>query len=166
MKNAIVYYSMSGNTKYAVEKIAKKLDADLIELEPVKAYPTKGLAKFFHGGKAAVFGDMPELKPYTFDSSLYEKVVIACPVWASKCAPPINSFLQKYGKDLSEKGGKSLGIILCQSGNGADKVLESYKEKLQVKEFAAELVLIDPLKQLKKQAENAEKIEQFCKKME
>ena len=32
MKTAIVYYSLSGNTKYAAEKMAQALEADLIRL--------------------------------------------------------------------------------------------------------------------------------------
>ena len=42
MKTAIVYYSMSGNTKYAADKIAEKIEADIIRIEPEKAYPDKG----------------------------------------------------------------------------------------------------------------------------
>ena len=46
MKTAIVYYSMSGNTKYAADKIAEKIEADIIRIEPEKAYPDKGAKKF------------------------------------------------------------------------------------------------------------------------
>lgn len=40
MKVAVVYFSLEGNTKYVAEKIAKVLDADMIQLIPVKEYPT------------------------------------------------------------------------------------------------------------------------------
>ena len=50
MKTAVVYYSMSGNTELAAERIAAVLGADLIRLTPVKAYPDKGFRKFFWGG--------------------------------------------------------------------------------------------------------------------
>lgn len=36
MKVAVVYFSLEGNTKYVAEKIAKVLDADMIQLIPVK----------------------------------------------------------------------------------------------------------------------------------
>ena len=36
MKKAIVYYSMSGNTDYVANYISKKVDADLIKIEPKK----------------------------------------------------------------------------------------------------------------------------------
>ena len=42
MKAAVVYYSMSGNTQFAAEKIAEKLGADLIRLVPKTSYPAAG----------------------------------------------------------------------------------------------------------------------------
>ncbi|MCH5304733.1 MAG: flavodoxin family protein, partial [Ruminococcus sp.] len=61
MKTAIVYYSMSGNTEFIAKKIADKISADLIKIEPEKAYPSKGLRKFIWGGKSAFMGDTPKL---------------------------------------------------------------------------------------------------------
>ena len=54
MKKAIVYYSMSGNTDYVANYISKRIDVDLIKIEPQKEYPNKGLKKFLWGGKSAV----------------------------------------------------------------------------------------------------------------
>ncbi len=60
MRTAIVYYSMSGNTKYVADKIAGELrisgEVDVIRIEPVKAYPGQGAKKFIWGGKSAVMG--------------------------------------------------------------------------------------------------------------
>lgn len=165
MKTAIVYYSLEGNTKYAAEYMAKKLNADLIPLKPVTEYPKKGLAKFFHGGRAAVFAEKPELKAYTFDAGKYDKVLLGCPVWAGKCAAPINTFLAEHGGELKKIGGQNIGIFLCQSGNGAQKVLAKYKEVLNVKDFAAELVLIDPLKKEKNRVQDNAAIDEFCRKV-
>ena len=67
MSTAIVYYSMHGNSEMVAEKIAAKLGADVIKLEPDKAYPDKGAKKFLWGGKSAVMGEQPVLKPYEFD---------------------------------------------------------------------------------------------------
>ena len=51
MKTAIVYYSLGGNTAYAAQLLAEGLDADLIAIRPVKAYPDTGFRKFFWGGE-------------------------------------------------------------------------------------------------------------------
>lgn len=71
MKTAIVYHSMSGKPKYAVDKIADGIkaseDVDIIKIRPEKAYPDKGFKKFFRGGKSAVMSEKPKLSPYEFD---------------------------------------------------------------------------------------------------
>ena len=69
MGTVIVYYSMLGNCEMVAEKIAEKLDADIIRIEPDKSYPDKGAKKFLWGGKSAVMGERPALKPYKFEAS-------------------------------------------------------------------------------------------------
>ena len=49
MSTAIVYYSMLGNSEMIAEKMAAKLGADVIRIEPDKAYPDKGAKKFLWG---------------------------------------------------------------------------------------------------------------------
>ena len=76
MGTAIVYYSLNGNSEMVAEKLAAKLDADVIKLEPDKAYPDKGAKKFLWGGKSAVMGEQPVLKPYEFDADKYDKLIL------------------------------------------------------------------------------------------
>ncbi len=80
MKTAIVYYSLEGNTEYTAEKIAEQLkqtgETDILRIEPEKAYPDKGAGKFFWGGKSAVMGEKPTLKPYEFDVENFEAELI------------------------------------------------------------------------------------------
>jgi len=62
MKTIVVYYSMSGNTKYVADLIKKELKCDTLELKPVKEYPSKGFKKFFWGGKSSVMKESPNLE--------------------------------------------------------------------------------------------------------
>ena len=80
MKIAVVYYSLEGDTKFVAEKIAGRLNADLIELKCVKAYPTGKVSKFFLGGKSVTFGEKPALIPYNFNAEHYDVVIIGSPV--------------------------------------------------------------------------------------
>ena len=66
MKELVVYYSMSGNTEDTAKKIASIRRADLLRIDPVRAYPDKGFRKFFWGGKSAVMAEKPELESYFF----------------------------------------------------------------------------------------------------
>ena len=118
MKAAVVYYSLSGNTKYAAEKIAAQLNADLIGVEPEKAYPTGGFMKFFVGGKGALSKDTPALKPYVFEAQKYDCVVIGMPVWAGSVTPPINTFVQENKESLKNK---KIAAFICSKGGGGEK---------------------------------------------
>ncbi len=160
MKTAIVYYSMLGNTEYSAKKIAEELakngEADLIRIEPEKAYPDKGARKFLWGGKSAVMGDKPALKPYTFDIGQYERIIFGFPVWASNITPPIRTFLEE-NSGLKEK---KLAAFVCFSGGGAQKAIDRLKSAIGVEKLDAELILVDPKD--KPKSENDEKISAFC----
>ena len=145
-----------GNKVVCVDKIAEKIDADIIRIEPVKAYPDQGAKKFIWGGKSAVMGETPALQPYEFSAEKYDRIILGTPVWASTFAPPIRSFL-KENPDIQ---GKKLAVFTCFSGGGADKVIEKMEKYIGIEEFEAELILVDPKENVK--AENDEKIDVFC----
>lgn len=158
MKTLIVYYTLEGNTHYAAKKIASLLDADMLRIKPVKTYPRKGFRKFLWGGKSAVMAETPELEPYTFDASAYDRIVFGFPVWAGNVTPPLRTFIKE--NDLS---GKRFAAFACQSGAGAEKAFEKLKAALGIRELDAELVLIDP--KTKPDPINEKKISGFCGKL-
>ncbi|MDO5382090.1 MAG: flavodoxin [Eubacteriales bacterium] len=160
MRTAIVYYSMSGNTKYVADKIAEGIKAsgevDIIRIEPKKAYPDKGAKKFFWGGKSAVMGEKPKLLPYEFDADKYDRIIIGTPVWASTFVPPLRTFIND-NPDIKDK---KIAVFTCFSGGGADKAIDKMKKYIGIEKFEAELILIDPKENVK--VEDEEKIVKFC----
>ncbi len=160
MKTAIVYYSMSGNTKYVAEKIADGIktsgEVDIIRIEPKKEYPDKGVKKFFWGGKSAVMGETPALQPYEFNIEEYERIIFGTPVWASTFVPPLRTFIN----DNSDVKNKKIAVFTCFSGGGADKAIDKMKKYIGIEKFDAELILTDPKDNVK--AEDEEKIAEFC----
>ena len=159
MKTAVVFYSMSGNTKLTAETIAENLNAELIEINPVKEYPNKGFRKFIWGGKSAVMGDKPKLQPYAFDGS-YDRIIFGTPVWASSFTPPIRTFIDENREKLK---GKSISVFVCYSGGGADKAIEKLRDFLETEAFDAELILIDPKD--RPSEKNEERLTAFCDKL-
>ena len=103
MKTLIVYYSMEGNTDHMAKRIAEKISADLLRIEPVKAYRDKGFLKFVWGGKSAVMGEKPELKPYDADLSAYDRIIFGSPVWAANITPPLRTFVSDNMESLTGK---------------------------------------------------------------
>ena len=156
MKTAIIYYTMSENTKYAAEKIAEILGADLIQISPQKAYKDKGFVKFIWGGRSALMGEAPKLMPYQFDAASYDRIILGTPIWASTFAPPIRSFIRENPM-ISQK---ELGAFACCGGGDTGKAFLKLKELLSIPELKAELVLIDPKD--KPAPVNESKIQSFC----
>lgn len=156
MKTAVVYFSLEGNTKLVAEKIAERLSADIIELKCVKAYPTGKVSKFVWGGKSVTFGEKPELLPYNFNADDYDAVILGAPVWASKYAPPLKTFLSE--NDIS---GKKLGFFVCCAGGKTDKCFALMKQDAKC-EDAATLRLVDPFKH--QSPENDAEIDRFCER--
>ena len=159
MKTAIVYFSLSGNTRLAAQELAKRLDADLIELTPEKAYPTGGLSKFLHGGKGALAGECPALKPYAFDAAQYDRVILGSPVWAGTVAPPLRTFVRDCGAALE---GKTLAFYLCCSGGGG-KAPEKFCQLLGIDKPAAQMILRDPAKGPEGELQKA--VTSFCESL-
>ena len=155
MKSIIVYYSLEGNTEYTAKEIAAKLGADLLRLEPVKAYPTGKVSKFVWGGKSAMMAETPQLKPYQFDAAAYDCIIFGFPVWASNIVPPLRTFIRS--ENLK---GKTFAAFACQTADGAGKAFAKLRTELGIDSLAAELILLDP--KSKPNAANAQKITAFC----
>ena len=158
MKTIIVYYSLEGNTDCAAREIAARMGADLLRIEPDRAYPTSGFKKLFWGGKSAMMGETPALAPYRFDGGTYDRVILGFPVWAGNVAPPVRTFVKE--NDLR---GKRVAAFACQSGSGAEKAFARLKKLLGVEALEAELVLIDPKD--RPGAANDERLRAFCERL-
>ena len=157
MRVAIVYYSQSGNADFVANEIAKHLDADIVRIEPEKAYPDKGFKKFFWGGKSAVMGESPKLVPYEFDANKYDKVILGYPVWASTFAPPIRSFVEQNHNALADK---NVFAFATSSGGNAEKSFVKLAALLKKDKIFPTLSLIDPL--VKPSDDKLAAIEAFC----
>ncbi len=141
MRDLIVYYSLEGNTEYAALRLKEKLGARARCLTPVKPISTKGLAKFFWGGKSAIMGEKPELESYEIDLSEVDRIIFGFPVWASNFAPPIRTFIEDNREALA---GKRFAAFACQSGKGADKALIKLSKCLNETAFEKTAIFIDP----------------------
>ena len=155
MKTAVIYFSLEGNTKYAAEKIAAQMGADLIPLIPVKEYPTGKVSKYFWGGKSATFGESPRLEPYRFDQNQYDLVILGTPIWAGTFAPPLRTFIRE-----NKLTRKKIALFACCSGGGTERCFEQLKKEAGDCTVVSTLRLIDPLKGI--QAEVDRDVAGFC----
>ena len=159
MKTLIVYYSLEGNTEWAVRRMAEILDADVQRLVPKKTYPDKGFKKFLWGGKSAVMKETPEIEPLETDAKNYDRIIFASPVWAGTFAPPLRTYLQK-----TQPEGKQYALVLCSSGGGTQKAADQLGVMLCAAQALPVLSLIDP--KSRPDAGNEEKIRAFCHQLQ
>jgi len=141
MKTAVIFYSLEGNTKLIAESIAKKANADLIELIPTKAYSTSPFLKYVWGGKSVVLHERPALQNGKIDFDSYDTLILGTPIWAGTYTPPFETLL----KENTIKN-KSIALFVCHAGGGANKCFQNMKNALPDNRFIGEIDFNDPLK--------------------
>ena len=132
-KKLVAYFSASGVTKAAAERLAKAADADLFEIKPAVPYTRADLDWTNKKSRSSVEMSNPNSRPEIAEKVLnmgdYDIVFIGFPIWWYVAPAIINTFVESY--DFSEKtivpfatsGGSSMGKTaevlksLCPTAN-------------------------------------------------
>ena len=122
MKSLVAYYSRTNTTKKLAEDIAAKANADIEEIKPKVNY--QGKLGYVRGGKDAISEKIVDLEPLAHDPQEYDVVYLGAPVWASKAANPLISYIkQNEGKFSNVK----FFVTAASSGfDGTISQLEKY----------------------------------------
>ena len=116
----VAYYSLSGNTRSLARELASKLDADCMEIQSDRKYSSSPLGYIkaaWDTGLQRNVGFKIEDPPASLVS--YSGVVIASPVWMSSIAPPVQSFLQAYAREIQQ-----VAFLVTMGGNGAERAFK------------------------------------------
>ena len=125
MKALVVYYSLTGKTKLVAQVIAEALNAPLVEITETK--PRKsGPFVYLTGGFAAFTNRGSKIRPIGVDLKEMETMFIGSPVWASRPAPAINSFI--YRTDFE---GRNIIPFFAMGGENSDKALANITAKIE-----------------------------------
>ena len=125
MKSLVAYYSRSNITKKLALKIAKSINADIEEIKPKVNY--QGKIGYVRGGKDAIREKIVELETLKYNPKDYDIVYIGGPVWASKAANPVISYLKHNEGNFNE-----LKFFLTAGSSGFEssfKQMEKYSKK-------------------------------------
>jgi flavodoxin len=125
MKRLVVYYSLSGNTEEAAQKVADRLGADLQKLDTVKAMPKNFAAQILVGGGQVVMHHVPKLKPFDKDPSQYDEIILGSPIWNNQGVPAINAFLAD-----ESAAAKVTSLFFLSGGGDTQKGLSAIVPKL------------------------------------
>ena len=88
MKNAVRYYSRSGNTKVAAEAIARAIGTDAVSVDSASASLQEPVDVLFIGGALYAYGIDEHLKAYlgSLKKDQVKKAVVFSTSWISKHA--------------------------------------------------------------------------------
>ena len=126
MKTAVVYFSWSGNTRFAAETIAKKAGADLFEIKTETPY-NSDFQKCCDEAKPECYGKtLRPIKPIEgFDLSKYDMVFVGTPNWWGTMAPPVRTWITQ---SLVALKGKTVRLFQTHGGGGMQRVGKEFAE--------------------------------------
>ena len=126
MKTAVVYFSWSGNTRFAAETIAKKAGADLFEIKAETPY-NSNYGKCCDEAKPECYGKtLRPIKPIEgLDLAKYDVVFVGTPNWWGTMAPPVRTWATQ-SKDALK--GKSVCLFQTHGGGGMQRVGNEFAE--------------------------------------
>ena len=126
-KVLVSYFSASGVTKGVAEKIAKIIEGDLFEIEPVEKYTDADLNWMDKNSRSTLEMNDKEFRPPVKNKvdnlADYQKIVIGFPVWWYTAPTIINTFIEE--NDLT---GKEIYVFCTSGGSGVDGSLNDLKK--------------------------------------
>lgn len=124
-KTLVAYFSATGTTKAAAEKLAKQHNAVLWEIEPAEPYTAADLNWRNPNSRSSIEMSDPEERPTIKRCAIitpYDTIYIGFPIWWGICPRIINSWLDNNEPQLQ---GKTL-IPFATSGSSGIEEAEAY----------------------------------------
>ncbi|HEX8789404.1 MAG TPA: flavodoxin [Polyangiaceae bacterium] len=121
MNTLVVFYSRSGTTREAAERIARKLGADIEEI--VDPTDRRGIRGWIRSILDARRGRKPPISPARKDPSRYDLVVIGTPVWDAHVSAPVRAYLSAHAGSL-----RRVAFFVTEGGRGESRVFREMRE--------------------------------------
>lgn len=126
MKKLVAYFSASGTTKKAAERLAKAVGADLFEIKPTVPYTSADLNWHNKQSRSSVemsnADSRPEIAEKLNNMDEYDTVFVGFPIWWYVAPTIIDTFLESY--DFSNK---TLIPFATSGGSGMGKAVDALK---------------------------------------
>jgi len=118
-KTLVVYFSATGTTKAAAQKLAKEFNADIYEITPEVPYTAADLDWRDKSSRSTLEmkdkGSRPAIKGKCENIADYDTVWIGFPIWWYTAPTIVNTFIEAH--DLS---GKVLNVFATSGGSGVE----------------------------------------------
>ena len=123
-KTLVAYFSASGVTAKAAEKIAETIGADLYEIHPQLPYTAKDLDWMNRNSRSSVEMNDPASRPAIAQSldnmAQYDTILVGFPIWWYVEPRIVDTFLESY--DFS---GKTMIPFATSGSSGIEKAQQS-----------------------------------------
>ena len=125
-KTLVAYFSASGVTKKAAEKLASAAKTDTYEIKPAVPYTKADLNWMDKKSRSSVeMGNKsfrPEIVKDDLDLSQYDTILVGFPIWWYVAPTIINTFLESY-----DFAGKKIVLFATSGGSGFGKTVKELK---------------------------------------
>lgn len=127
-KKLICYFSATGTTREAAEKLSQILQCDLFEIEPKEKYTDDDLD--WTNNQSRTTKEMsdkdsrPSIKEKIKNIENYNEIILGFPVWWYKEPSIINTFIEENNLE-----NKNVYIFVTSGGSTATESLEDLKKK-------------------------------------
>ncbi|HJF93682.1 MAG TPA: NAD(P)H-dependent oxidoreductase [Lachnoclostridium phocaeense] len=123
-KTLVAYFSASGTTQRAADKLAKAAGADLYEIRPAVPYTRADLDWMDKKSRSTLEMKDPSFRPELADKDAdvasYDRIFLGFPIWWYVAPTLINSFLESY--DFT---GKEIVLFATSGGSGFGKTVQA-----------------------------------------
>lgn len=140
---AVIYFSCTGNTRTAAERIRDLAGADLIELVPEQPYTSQDLDYNDESCRANQEQKDPAARPriagQPLDLSQYGTIYLGYPIWQGTAPRIINTFLDSY--DLT---GKTIRPFCTSGSSGIETSVADIRAAAPGVDVTAGLRIADP----------------------
>ncbi len=96
MKSLIIYYSHTGNNKMLAEETAKKIGAEIVEVEETEARSHKRIVMDM------LFNRYPEIKKIPQRVSEFDLVIFFSPIWMFGIASPLRTCIRTIRNQIKK----------------------------------------------------------------
>lgn len=125
-KSLVAYFSASGVTANAAQKLAEAAGADLYEIRPAVPYTKADLNWTDSKSRSSVEmkdpASRPEIAGKVENMEEYEVIYLGFPIWWYTAPSIIHTFLESY-----DMGGKGIILFATSGGSGFGKTAQDLK---------------------------------------
>ncbi|MCQ2401820.1 MAG: flavodoxin [Lachnospiraceae bacterium] len=125
-KTLVAFFSASGVTKEAAEKLAAEKGADIYEIKPLVPYTKADLDWMNPKSRSSVEMKNKSMRPEIVDDDAhiedYETIYLGFPIWWYVAPTIVNTFLEKY--DFS---GKKIILFATSGSSGWGNTVKELK---------------------------------------